>query len=207
MNGPGDDIPRGGESEALRAQLSVLRDEPLDEAGFHQSLHLRLALAGPPEPPGMRRLLRRFAPVLWPLSGALAGVLAFLLTGKVAAPAASVPEMAAPVIAAAVVAPPERPGSVVPASKVAVLKLDFTVDVAVEDAEFEVSLPEGLAFWVGGEAVEERAFTWRQPLREGSNVVPVAVRGKAPGRYTVCARARVDGRDIVHDVVLEVTAG
>ena len=207
MNGPGDHISGDDEAEALRAQLSVLRDEPLDERGFQQSLHLRLALSGPPQPRGVAGLLRRFAPVLWPLSGALAGVLAFLLAGKVAAPAVPAREAPAPAVAAAAVAPPERPGSVVPASKVAVLKLDFTVDVAVEDAEFEVSLPEGLAFWVGGEAVEERAFSWRQPLREGSNVVPVAVRGKTPGRYTVSARARVEGRDIVHDVVLEVTAG
>jgi hypothetical protein len=208
MTGSGQD---GGErddaADALKARLSVLRDEPLDDAGFRQSLHLRLALAGPPEPRRAWARLRSFAPVLWPLSGALAGVLAFVLAGKVASPPPVQAPASAPVPVAAAVAPPERPGSVVPASKVAILKLDFTVDVAVEDAEFEVSLPEGLAFWVGGEAVEARAFSWRQPLREGSNVVPVAVRGKTPGRYTVSARARVEGRDIVHDVVLEVTSG
>ena len=35
-------------------------------------------------------------------------------------------------------------------SKVAVIKLDFTADVAVAEADFQVSLPEGLSFWADG---------------------------------------------------------
>lgn len=205
MNGPGDsdtDIP-----QVLRA----LRDEPLPEEPFRSALHQKLVAAGAPEPSGWRDRVQPWLPWLWPLGGALAGVLAFMVSAKVAGPPAPVSTPAPAVFAAvapAVLSPaPVRPGTEVPASKVAILKLDFTVDVAVEEAEFQVSLPEGLAFWMGGEALPERSFSWVQPLREGSNVVPVAVRGQHPGRYTVSARARVDGRDIVHDVVLEVTAG
>jgi hypothetical protein len=204
MNGPGD-----SETPDIPQLLRALRDEPLPEEPFRSSLHRKLVAAGPPEPSGVAARLRPLLPWLWPLSGALAGVLAFLVSARVAAPVQQASTPALPVVAT--VAPPRPapalPGTEVPASKVAILKRDFTVDVAVEEAEFQVSLPEGLAFWVGGEALAERSFSWVQPLKEGSNVVPVAVRGREPGRYTVSARARVDGRDIVHDVVLEVTAG
>jgi hypothetical protein len=95
----------------------------------------------------------------------------------------------------------------VPASKVAVIKLDFTADVAVEQADFQVSLPEGLSFWADGEDLPLRSFGWTQPLTEGSNVIPIAVRGHKPGRYLVTAQARAGGQTIEHDVVLEVTDG
>jgi hypothetical protein len=192
------------EERALRAQLAALREDP-PEPGFQASLHRRLVAAGPPEPaPGWDRVrwfLRRSAPVLWPAVGVAAGVAAFLSLSALQ------PPPAAPPVTAEVAQPLETPGTAVPASKVAVIKLDFTADVAVEEADFQVSLPEGLSFWADGEDLPLRSFTWTQPLNAGSNVIPIAVRGHKPGRYLVTALARAGDQQIEHDVVLEVTDG
>jgi hypothetical protein len=139
--------------------------------------------------------------VLWPVLGVAAGVAAFLVMGAVQQPVAP-----APVVAEAP-RPLAAPGTVVPASKVAVIKLDFTADVAVEEADFQVSLPEGLSFWADGEDLPLRSFGWTQPLIAGSNVIPIAVRGSKPGRYLVTALARAGDQRIEHDVVIEVTDG
>lgn len=192
------------EERALQERLAALREDPpgLD---FQASLHRRLAAAGPPEPaPGWDRVrwfLRRSAPVLWPVVGVAAGVAAFLILGAVQTPPV------APRGSAEVARPLETPGTAVPASKVAVIKLDFTADVAVEEADFQVSLPEGLSFWADGEDLPLRSFQWTQPLNAGSNVIPIAVRGHKPGRYLVTAMARAGEQKIEHDVVLEVTDG
>lgn len=192
------------EERALREQLGALREDP-PELGFQASLHRRLAAAGPPEPASgwdrVRSFFRRRAPVLWPAVGVAAGVAAFLILSAVQAPPA------APQGSAEVAQPLETPGTAVPASKVAVIKLDFTADVAVEEADFQVSLPEGLSFWADGEDLPLRSFQWTQPLNAGSNVIPIAVRGHKPGRYLVTAMARAGDQKIEHDVVLEVTDG
>jgi hypothetical protein len=192
------------EERALRQRLGALREDP-PELGFQASLHRRLVAAGPPEPaPGwdrVRSFLRRGAPVLWPSVGVAAGVAAFLVMSALQQPPAPPRETAE------ALRPIAAPGTLVPASKVAVIKLDFTADVAVEQADFQVSLPEGLSFFADGEDLPLRSFAWTQPLSEGSNVIPVAVRGHKPGRYLVTAQARAGDQIIEHDVVLEVTDG
>jgi hypothetical protein len=139
--------------------------------------------------------------VLWPAIGAMAGVAAFLVMSVVQRPPTVVegPGRETQALIA--------PGTVLPVSKVAVIKLDFTVDVGVEQADFQVSLPEGLAFYADGEELPLRSFEWTQPLNAGSNVIPIAVRGLKPGRYLLTAMARAHGQTIEHDVVLEVTEG
>lgn len=191
------------EERALRERLAALRDDA-PGPGFQSALHRRLVEAGPPEPgPGwdrVRWLFQHRAPVLWPSVGLAAGVAAFLVLSALQEPPAPPGQ-----------ALDERslvaPGTQVPVSKVAVIKLDFTVDVAVEQADFQVSLPEGLSFWADGEELPLRSFQWTQPLRAGSNVIPIAVRGAKPGRYRVTAEARAGDQRIEHDVVLEVTDG
>jgi hypothetical protein len=190
--------PEPGEDGALLQRLRALREER-PESAFRESLHRRLVAAGPPEPSGawerIAAFCRRRAPILWPAVGVAAGVATFLLLSALQRPPSPVTSLA------------EVPGTTVPASKVAVIRLDFTADVAVEQADFQVSLPEGLQFWADGELLPHRSFEWTQPLQEGNNVIPVAVRGQRPGRYLVTAVARVGGQDIQHDVLLEVTEG
>ena len=194
------------EDRVLRERLRALREDPAEGEDFASLLHRRLVAAGPPEPaPGWERVrerLRRGAPVLWPATGVVAGVAAFLLLSALKAPLAPPPETPPAAVAAL-----EAPGTTVPASKVAVIKLDFTADVAVEQADFQVSLPEGLSFWADGEELPLRSFSWSQPLSVGSNVIPVAVRGHKPGRYLVTALARMGEQRMEHEVVLEVTDG
>ncbi len=192
------------EERELRGQLAALREDP-PELDFQASLHRRLVAAGAPEPASgwdrVRSFLRRGAPVLWPAVGVAAGVATFLALSTAQQPPTPPPATAE------VSRPLAVPGTIVPASKVAVIKLDFTADVAVEQADFQVSLPEGLTFWADGEDLPLRSFGWTQPLSEGSNVIPIAVRGHKPGRYLVTAFARAGGQTIEHDVVLEVTDG
>ncbi|MFL5355058.1 hypothetical protein [Archangium sp.] len=192
------------EERALRERLSALREEPAG-LDFQASLHRRLVAAGPPEPaPGwdrVRWLFRRNAPWLWPVVGVAAGILAFLLMSALRQPPTP------PTLVAEASRPLAEPGTQVPVSKVAVIKLDFTADVAVAEADFQVSLPEGLSFWADGRELALRSFEWTQPLNAGSNVIPIAVRGQKPGRYLVTAQARTGNQRIEHEVVLEVTAG
>jgi hypothetical protein len=192
------------EEQQLRERLRALREDP-PELGFQSSLHRRLVAAGAPEPAfgweRAREFLRRSAPVLWPSLGVASGVVAFLVMSAVRVPPPVGPESS---VASRAVA---APGTTVPASKVAVIKLDFTADVAVEQADFQVSLPEGLAFWADGEELPLRSFSWSQPLSAGSNVIPIAVRGHKPGRYLVTALARTGEQRMEHEVVLEVTDG
>lgn len=196
--------PEEREDGLLRAQLGALREDPAD-LGFQASLHRRLVAAGPPEPaPGwdrVRWLFQRRAQWLWPVLGAVAGVAAFLLMGEVREPPTS------PTVVAEDARALELPGTQVPVSKVAVIKLDFTAEVAVEEADFQVSLPDGLSFWADGQELELRSFRWTQALNAGSNVIPIAVRGQKPGRYLVTAHASAGNQRIEHDVVLEVTEG
>ncbi|PTL75705.1 hypothetical protein [Vitiosangium sp. GDMCC 1.1324] len=192
------------QERALRERLAALREDPAG-LDFQATLHRRLVAAGPPDPaPGwdrVRWLFRRGAPWLWPVLGVAAGIAAFLLMSALrqsSLPPAEVAEASRPLA---------EPGTQVPVSKVAVIKLDFTADVAVEQADFQVSLPEGLSFWADGRELEMRSFAWTQALSAGSNVIPIAVRGQRPGRYRVTAQARTGSQRIEHEVVLEVTDG
>lgn len=183
------------EDEVLRGRLRALREEPAS-IEFQSRLHRRLVEAGPPEPASgwdrVRGWLRRGAPLLWPASGLALGVAVFFLLVTMHEPKGLALR---------------TPSSTVPASKVAVINLDFSADVAVEQADFQVSLPEGLSFWADGEELPLRSFSWSQSLSAGSNVIPVAVRGHKPGRYVVTARARMGEQRMEHEVVLEVTDG
>jgi hypothetical protein len=82
--------------------------------------------------------------------------------------------------------------------------LAFSAEVAVESVTFEVTLPEGLAFWSNGRRLDERTFRWPGRLDAGENLIPIAVRGDRPGRYPVVATVEVEGRVLEHRVVLDV---
>ena len=94
-----------------------------------------------------------------------------------------------------------------PSTKVAVIRLNLTADVAVASAELRVHLPDGLVFWSDGEALAQRAFAWTQSLAEGSNEIPIAVRGSRPGHYRVRVSARVGDEWFEDEIALEVDDG
>jgi hypothetical protein len=103
---------------------------------------------------------------------------------------------------------PHPPAAIarVPSSKVALVKIDFVAERAVEDVQFEIMLPDGLRFFSRGQELAERTFRWNGRLLSGSNPLPIAVKGAHPGRYRVIAHAVGDGIDVTHEVVLEVTS-
>ncbi len=184
----------------LGERLRALRVDPPDD-GFRAALHRRLAEAPPPAPAGIReRLAGALDALRHPLPASLAGAAAVALL--------------AVVLSGGPTRPPPAPGpaeavaaATLPSTKVAVVRLALAVDVAVESADIQVSLPEGLAFWSQGQALPERSFAWTQPLSAGRNEIPIALRGLKPGRYHVTVTARAGDQLIAHDVPLEVTEG
>jgi len=189
--------PQISPEPGVEARLRALRVDP-PEDGFSADLHRRLAAAGPPRVPGMwaklRQGLERWRPVMWPAAGVAAGVAVFLALGALRPP--SLPATVA-----------EAPAVRVPASKVALIRLNFSADVAVQSAQLHVELPPGLSFWSDGQELAQRELDWEQPLSAGDNVIPIAVRGARTGEYRVIATARVGEQEIEHDVVLKVVDG
>jgi hypothetical protein len=182
------------------------------EARVRAELHRRLLASGPPRPASLLerwRAISRLLPDLRPAAvGVLAGATTFALL--VALRPAGTPrgsdariQHAAENGAARRAA--EETVHRIPADKVAVIRLNFTADVAIADVRFEVRLPDGLSFWSGGKPLAERSFRWRGDLAAGDNPLPIAVRGRWPGRYRVVATANLGARQIEHAVVLEMT--
>src|SRR5262249_48180997 len=94
----------------------------------------------------------------------------------------------------------------VPESKLALVKIDFVAEQAIEGVAFEITLPDGLRFVSGGEELAERTFRFQGRLDAGSNPIPIAVRGPRAGRYKVIAHAIGPALDVTHEIVLEVTS-
>lgn len=222
------------QDEELRALLGTLREDvPTDEQEdeFAARLHQRLAQAGAPREPSrgaaLLDWLRERPWAVGATAGAISGVAAFLLSAVIAGQAAGGRELAA--VGAKLDGPAPRPTAqtppnalavpepvepvaveataevfVVPVGKVAMVQLHFAVDRDVEQAEFSVLLPDGLAFFSEGAALPERVFHWEAPLARGDNTVPVAVLGAKPGRHTLAATATIAGEVVVHEIVLDV---
>ena len=196
-------------AELLQALRTLAVDAP--DHGFRAALHQRLAAESAPAAAGLYdhalAWLRAQHAWLWPVGGLAAGVAAYTLLvvvhgnpmGRETAPPQVV--HSAPMVVAS---GPVLPSFRVPSSKVAVIKLAFAAEVAVEDVTFEVTLPEGLAFWSGGKRLDERTFRWPGRLDAGENLIPIAVRGDRPGRYPVVATVEIDGHVLEHRVVLDV---
>jgi hypothetical protein len=191
-------VNEAGDHE-LRERLRQLRVDPQDD-GFGESLRRRLVEAGPPPAPGFwQGFLAGGLRVRWagPLAGAMAGAaIALALTLLHGGPGRRTPLRAATAEIAEV-----------PASKVAVVRLELTADVAVANADLRVTLPDGLVFWSDGEALAARSFEWKQPLAQGRNEFPIAVRGKRPGVYRLRLTAQVGHTSVEHDVTLSVVDG
>ena len=185
----------GSEGRDLRDRLRNLKVDAPDD-GFSASLHRRLVAAGSPGTPGIwRRLwpsLKAEPRVLWPAFGVAAGLAVFLVLGQLHdASRAHVGGVAARL----------------PATKVAVVRVNLTAEVAVESAHIRISLPDGLYFWADGQELPQRSFEWSQPLHAGDNDIPIAVRGQRPGRYRLTVSTRIGEQHIDEDVVLEVVEG
>jgi hypothetical protein len=203
---PNDDATISRRLRALRTPV-----EDLPGRDFRMALHRKLVAAGPPSPQGWLERARQWFgehPALgWPAVGVATGAATFaLLMAMQHAPT----EMATTGAATTTVAIPNKAeigpalAHSVPSSRTAVIHLNFTAEVRVEDVTFEVDLPEGLSFWSKGEALAERRFRWPGTLEAGENVLPVAVRGEKPGLYRVKARAEIADQVIEQEILLQV---
>lgn len=191
----------------LPGRLRALRVDP--PAGlFAARLHEHLVAAGPPRRPGARAWVQALVGSrrlwLWPAGGVLAGAATFALLLATARPVHRGVATTGGERPEAVARGEVTPTFVVPAARVAVIKLAFAAEVDVADVTFEVTLPEGLAFWSRGQALPERSFRWPGRLAAGENLFPVAVRSERPGTYRVKATAHVAGATVENEIVLEV---
>jgi anti-sigma factor RsiW len=189
----------GRELAELEATVGLLRRagaEPLPE-GFSLSLHQALVAAGAPQRSWLDAV--RAAIALRPVTFA----------ASAAALAAMIATVGTIFVAGALVhrthAPPATASYQVPASKVALVKIDFVAAQAIDDVSFEITLPDGLRFVGGGVEMAERTFRFQGKLAAGSNPIPIAVKGPKKGLYKVIAHAIAASLDVTHEVVLEVT--
>ena len=192
----------GRELAELEATIGLLRragGEPLPE-GFSLSLHQALVAAGAPRLGLIDRV--RAAIALRPVTFAAstAALAAMLATGgtMLALHRLHGAASTAPTAVAAAYKVPE--------SKLALVKIDFVAEKAIDDVAFEITLPDGLRFVSGGQELAERTFRFQGRLDAGSNPIPIAVRGPRAGRYKVIAHAIGAELDVTQEVVLEVTS-
>jgi len=188
------------------ATIALLRrmgdEEPPPD--FGPTLHARLVAAGPPPRRSWwgalaQRLQGAGRPLAFAGVGALAVALAFGTQQRLARRRAA---GEATIAATGPVVPIFR----VPRSKLAVVRIDFVAEQPVDDVEFAITLPEGLHFVSDGQVLPQREFRWRGRLQQGSNPIPVAVRGDKAGRYTVAAHAFGADVDAKQKVLLEVVS-
>jgi hypothetical protein len=191
------------ERPALADRLRALRVEPEDD-GFSASLHRRLAAAGPPDPlPLWRRLAaaRSFElRLLWPALGLAAGVAVFLLLGGLRGPPGAISTQPG-------LAGMQAAATQLPSTKVAIVRMNLSAEVAVESAQIRINLPEGLKFWADGQELAQSSFEWSQPLEAGHNEIPIAVRGHRPGQYRLTVSALIGSQRVEDVVLLEVVDG
>jgi hypothetical protein len=175
----------------FEATVSLTRrvgTEPLPD-GFTLELHRKLVAAGPPRLPLWERLRARVSTRSLALVGCTALIVALIAVSSTR-----------------LAMRPDEVAHRVPEAKVALVKIDFVADRDVDDVQFEITLPDGLRFFSGGQQLAERSFRWQGKLSAGSNPIPIAVKGPRAGRYRVIAHAVGPSLDITHEVVLEVTA-
>jgi hypothetical protein len=173
------------------SRLRMLREDPPD-GGFAAALHRRLSEAGAPSPPPFWRRLPEIR-FFWPsFAGAAALALLVVFFARTNKPSVSRGEVSV---------------TELPATKVAVVRVNLSAEVEVQDAQIRVELPEGLAFWSDGEELHQRHFEWTQALRAGDNEIPIAVRGLRPGRYRMTVSALIGSERVTDEVVLQVVDG
>jgi hypothetical protein len=185
--------PSDEQDRELRRRLEALRVD-VPEGDFQAVLRRRLLAAGPPEAPSRWRRMRPPRGLAWPAVGAAAGAAVFLI-------------LASPAL---------RPhpgdtgspfGTLLPTSQVAVVRLTLSAEASVDAAHIRISLPSGLSFWADGREVPARELEWTQPLDAGDNEIPIAIRGRQPGRYRIGVNARIGEQRIDDEVLIEVTRG
>src|SRR5207249_1576407 len=134
----------GESGRDVRDRLRELRVDPPD-GSFSSSLHRRLVAAGAPRTPGVWRRI-------WPAANA----------PRLLWPGLAIAAGLAAIVVVAQLRDSRRPGTSrgmvaanVPATKVAMVRVNLSAEVAVESAQIRVSLPEGLVFWADGEALPQ----------------------------------------------------
>lgn len=87
------------------------------------------------------------------------------------------------------------------------IKLVYDSENDVEDVDFSITLPRGLAFnSTNPEISSEKTISWNGSLKKGRNEIPFVVKATEAGSWQIDATAEYDDGILSHEIVVKAVA-
>lgn len=87
------------------------------------------------------------------------------------------------------------------------IKLVYDSENDVEDVDFSITLPKGLAFnSTNPEISSEKTISWNGSLKKGRNEIPFVVKATETGSWQIDATAEYDDGIISHEIIVKAAA-
>lgn len=84
------------------------------------------------------------------------------------------------------------------------IKLVYDSEKDVEDVDFSITLPEGLAFNSSNpEISSEKTISWTGTLKKGKNEIPFVVKAVMEGSWQIDATAEYDDGILTHEIMVK----
>jgi hypothetical protein len=86
------------------------------------------------------------------------------------------------------------------------IKLVYDSENDVDDVDFSINLPKGLAFnSENPEILNTKTINWSGALKKGRNEIPFVVKAVEAGLWHIDATAEYDGGSLNHEIVVKAT--
>lgn len=86
------------------------------------------------------------------------------------------------------------------------IKLVYDSENDVDEVDFSINLPEGLAFnSENPEIFNTKTINWSGALKKGRNEIPFVVKALSEGMWHIDATAEYDGGALNHEIVVKAT--
>jgi hypothetical protein len=86
------------------------------------------------------------------------------------------------------------------------IKLVYDSENDVDDVDFSITLPEGLAFNSDNPEISvKKNINWSGSLKKGRNEIPFVVKAVSEGLWHIDATAEYDGGSLNHEIVVKAT--
>lgn len=87
------------------------------------------------------------------------------------------------------------------------IKLVYDSEKDIEDVDFSITLPRGLAFnSTNPEISSEKTISWNGNLKKGRNEIPFVVKATEAGSWQIDATAEYDDGILSHEIVVKALA-
>ena len=84
------------------------------------------------------------------------------------------------------------------------IKLVYDSEKDIEDVDFSITLPEGLAFNSSNpEISSEKTISWTGTLKKGKNEIPFVVKAVMEGSWQIDATAEYDDGILTHEIMVK----